>query len=163
MADIKSAYGTSNQTITVSLASLADSATAGRESTVIDNTSNVFLDALVTGKIKPQNSGSIIAPSAVYVWAYGTTDNGTTYPDTVTGSDAAITMNSPNQLRLLGVINVIAINTTYIGGPWSVASCFGGRLPQKWGIVVQNDCGTALSATGGDHVFQYQGVYQTVT
>ncbi len=130
---------------------------------MIDNSSNKFLDALVAGKVKPQNSGSISAPSGTFVWCYATVDGGTTYPDAVTGSDAAITMISPNQLRLLGFINTPAINVQYKGGPWSVASCFGGRLPEKWGIVVQNACGTAYSATAGDHVFQYQGVYQTVT
>ena len=39
---------------------------------------------------------------------------------------------------------------------------FGGRLPEKWGIVVVNDSGTALSATGSDHAVTYQGVYATV-
>ncbi len=162
MADLKNAYGTNGQVITVTLTSLAASATAGRESTVIDNTSNLFMDALVSGKVKTQNSGSVSAPSCTYVWCYGTVDNGSTYPDTVTGSDAAITMNSPNQLRLLGIINTPAINTQYKGGPWSVAAAFGGVLPAKWGIVVQNNCGTAYTSTGTDHVFLYQGVYQTV-
>lgn len=162
MASIKEVFGTSGQSFTQTLASLADSATAGRESTVIDNSANLYLDALVAGKIKTQNAGTISDPKVVYVWVYATADGGTTYPDTVTGADAAITMNSPNQLRLLGVINVAAINTTYKGGPWSVASCFGGRLPEKWGIVVQNDCGTAFSATESDHDFWYQGVYASV-
>lgn len=163
MASIKRAFGTSGQSFTQTLASLADSATAGRESTVIDNATNLYLDALVSGKIKTQNSGSISAPSCVYVWAYATADGGTTYSDTATGSDAAITLTAaPNNVRLVGVINVAAINTTYKGGPWSVAAAFGGVLPEKWGIVVQNDCGTALSATEGDHDFWYQGVYATV-
>lgn len=162
MADIKTAYGADAAAFTLTLASLADSATAGRESTAIDNGTNLYLDALVQGFIKPQNSGSISAPSCVYVWAYGTSDaGGGAYPDTVTGSDAAITMNSPTQLRLLGIINVAAINVKYGGGPWSVANCFGGRLPEKWGIVVQNDCGTALHATEGEHDFWYQGVFAT--
>jgi hypothetical protein len=130
---------------------------------VVSNTTDKFLDALVFGKIKPQNSGSISAPSAVFVYAYASVDGGTEYPDTVTGADAAITMNSPTQLKLLGVIYVTTINVTYKGGPWSVAALYGGKLPEKWGIVVQNDCGTALSATGGDHQFEYQGIYATVT
>lgn len=163
MADIKTAYGADAAAITITMASLADSSTAGRESTAIDNGTNLYLDALVQGYIKTQNSGTISDPKVVLVWAYGTADaTGGAYPDAVTGTDAAITMNSPNQLRLLGAINVAAINTTYKGGPWSVAACFGGRLPEKWGIVVQNDCGTALSATEGDHDWWYQGIYATV-
>lgn len=162
MSDIKTGYGSNGQALTITLASLADSATAGRESSSVDNSSNKFLDALVMAKVKPQNSGSIISPSAVYVYAYGTVDGGSTWPDAVTGSDAGITMNNPTQLRLLGIINVAAINTTYKGGPWSIASVFGGRVPEKWGVVVLNDCGTALSATGSDHAVIYQGVYATV-
>lgn len=163
MASVKTAYGADAGAITITMASLADSSTAGRESTAIDNGTDLFLDALVQGKIKTQNSGAIAAPSAVLVFAYGTADAaGGVYSDTVTGTDAAITMNSPTQLRLIGMIHAAAINTTYKGGPWSVAQAFGGRLPEKWGIVVQNDTGTALSATEGDHDFWYQGVYATV-
>lgn len=162
MSDVKAAYGTNGQALTISLASLADSSVAGRESTVVDNSSNKFLDALVSGKIKIANSGGIAAPSAVFVYAYGSVDGGTEYGDTVTGSDAAITLTNPPNLKLLGLIYTPAINATYKGGPWSIASLFGGRLPEKWGIVVVNDSGTSLSATGSDHAFKYQGVYATV-
>jgi hypothetical protein len=36
-------------------------------------------------------------------------------------------------------------------------------MPEKWSLAVQNDCGTALSATAGDHVIEYQGVYATAS
>ena len=162
MTDIKTAYGASGQVITCTLTSLADSSTAGRESTSISNASDKFLDVLIQGKIKTQNSGSIASPSAVFVWAYASADGGSDWPDTVTGTDAAITLNNPNQLKLLGLIYAAAINTQYKGGPWSLASLYVGRMPEQWGIVVVNDTGTALSATGTDHVFEYQGVYGTV-
>ena len=161
MADVRTAYGTSGQAITITLTSLADA--AGREGVVVSNTADKYLDALLTAKIKTQNSGSISAPSAVFVYAYGSVDGGTEYPDAVTGADAAITLNSPTQLKLLGIVYVAAINTTYKGGPWSVASLYGGKMPEKWGIVVYNDCGTALSATGSDHVVEWQGIYASVT
>lgn len=161
MADIKVAYGSSTS-IDITLASLADSATVGRESTVVSNAANLFLDAHVSCKFKPQNSGSITAPSVIYVWAYASIDGGTTYTDTATGTDAACTINNPNQLRLLGVVNVAAINTTYKAGPWSVAQAFGGKVPQRWGVIVVNDCGTALSSTEGDHDLWYQGITSTV-
>lgn len=162
MADVKTGYGSSGQALTITLASLADSSTAGRESTSVDNSSNKWLDVFIAAKIKTQNSGSISAPSAVFVYAYATADGGTTWPDTVTGTDAAITLNSPTQLKLLGAIYAAAINTQYKGGPWSLAALFGGRMPEKWGVVVQNDSGTALSATGSDHAVWYQGLYSTV-
>lgn len=159
MASIKTEYG-SVQALTITLASLADSATAGRESTAVSNTTDKFLDVLVSARIKPQNSGSISAPSAVLFYVAASIDGGTDYPDAVAGTgDAAVTINSPHQLKLLGVINVAAINVSYKGGPWSVAQLFGGKMPEKWVIVAINDCGTALSATGSDHFVKYQGVY----
>lgn len=162
MSDVKTAYGSSNQALTITLTSLADSSTAGRESTVVDNGSNLWLDVLISAKIKTANSGSIAAPSSVFLYAYASTDNGTSYPDAATGTDAAITLNNPTQLKLLGVIYAAAINTQYKGGPWSLAALYGGKMPQKWGVVVVNDSGTALSATGSDHGVWYQGVYATV-
>jgi len=162
VANVKTAYGTNGQALTITLASLADSSTAGRESTVVSNVSDLFLDVLLTAKIKTQNSGSIAAPSAAFVFAYASVDGASEFPDTVTGSDAAITLNNPTQLKLLGAIYAAAINTTYKGGPWSIAALFGGRMPERWGVVVMNDTGTALSATGSDHGVEYQGVYASV-
>ena len=163
MADVKTAYGSNGQALTITLASLADSSTAGRESLVVSNTTDLFLDVLIAAKIKTQNSGSIAAPSAAFLYAYGSVDGGTEYPDTVTGADAAITLNNPTQLKLLGAIYAAAINTVYKGGPWSLAALYGGRMPEKWGIVVVNDTGTALSATGGDHSVEYQGIFATAS
>ncbi len=160
MASIKTAFG-SPSTFTVTLASLASSATAGRESTVIDNTSDLFLDALVMIKVKT-GAGSAANDQAVYVYCYGTVDGGTTYPDTVTGSDAAITMNNPTQLSLLGAIWTPAASTTYKSQVFSVAKALGGFLPAKWGIVVRNYEGNALDSTEGNHAKLWQGLYSTV-
>ena len=156
-ADIKLKLGSTNQALTVTLASLASSATAGRESTAVDNRTNLFLDALVTVKIK-LTTGTPGNDKAVYVYAYGSVDDGTTYPDAVTGTDAAITLNDPVNLRLIGVINAVAQSTTYKSGPFSVAAAFGGVLPAFWGIVIRNYTGIAFTATGGDHAAVYQGV-----
>jgi hypothetical protein len=161
--DNKLAYGTPTD-IAVTLASLASSATAGREGPAVSNASDNFADAHIYVKIKTQNSGTIGNDSAVYVYAYGSSDEGTpVYPDTVTGADAAITLNSPTQLKLIGKIFVAAINTTYKSDALPVAWAFGGALPKRWGIVLRNYCGTALSSTGGDHRVHYQGIYSTLT
>ena len=163
MSDIKTAYGTTAQAITCTLASLASSATAGRESTVVDNSSNKYIDALVMLQAKLQ-TGTPANDKSIYVFAYGTVDTTTpTYPDAVTGTDTAITLNDPTQLQLLGVIFAPTVGgLTWKGGPWSVAQKFGGILPEKWGIVVRNYTGIALSATEGDHKKLYQGIYATV-
>jgi hypothetical protein len=160
--DNKLAYGTPTD-ITISLASLASSATAGREGAAVSNVSNLFADAHVYVKVKTQNSGTIGNDSAVYVYAYGFADEvSPQYPDATTAADAAITLNNPTQLKLIGKIFVSAINTTYKSDALPLAWAFGGALPQKWGIVVRNYCGTALSATAGDHRVHYQGIYSTL-
>lgn len=160
MATVKETLG-SQSTFTVTLASLASSATVGREGTVIDNTTDLFLDALVQIKVKT-GAGAAANDQAVYVYCYGTVDGGTTYPDTITGADAAITFNNPTQLPLLGVIWTPAASTTYKSGIFSVAKALGGFLPAKWGIAIRNYEGQALDGTEGSHAKLWQGLYYTV-
>lgn len=151
--DIKAKFGTSNQALTLTIASLANN--SARQSTAVDNSSNVALDALVQLKIKSAAS-STSSTGVVNVYAFGTADGGSTYTEGAGASDAAITLTSPTNLRLIGTINVVANSTTYYGGPLSVAAAFGGVLPEKWGIVIENKTGAALDSTAGNHAAFYQ-------
>jgi hypothetical protein len=157
MASVKSAYGSNNQAITCTLTALANA--AQRQSTAVDNTSNDFLDALVFLKLK-SHASSTLASGYVNVYAYGTADGGTTYTDGATGTDGAITLTAPPNMRLIGTINIVANSVTYDGGPFSVASAFGGVLPDHWGIVVENLSGAAFDASVASA--WYQGVFATV-
>lgn len=159
MASLKGAFGTSNQSITDTLASLGNG--SARASTVIDNTSNLFLDALVQLKVKTGASGTATT-GYVNVYAYATANGGTTYSDGATGSDAAITLTVPPNAVLIGSFNCVANATTYTSPPMSVASAFNGLLPDHWGIIVENKTGGALDSTEGNHAKFYQGVYATV-
>ncbi len=157
MADLKVAYGTSTA-LTITLNSKASSATAGQESTVVDNGTNKFLDALVQVTVKLA-TGTPANDKAVYVYAYGSED-GSTYTDNVTGSDASVTMRDPTNLVLIGVIPTPdSGGLTYEGKPMSVAQAFGGVLPRKWGIVVRNYSGVALDSSGNSAT--YTGIYAT--
>lgn len=148
MADIKLKYPVSGGTaLTCTLTSLASSLTAGRASTYVDNSTDLNVDALVTVKVKTV-AGTIANDRAVYVYAYGY--DGSIYTANATGSDAAITLDDPTTMQVLGMIPVPAANTTYQGGPWSLARLFGGVIPSRWGIVVRNYTGLALSATADD-------------
>lgn len=158
--NITQKFGSNGQSITLTIASLGN--TSARESTVIDNSSNNYQDVLVLLKIKSA-AASTSATGYVAVYAYGTVDSGTTYPDNVTGSDAAVTLVSPPNLRLIGIVNVVANSTTYKSMPMSVAAAFGGAMPEKWGIVILNLTGATLDATGGNHSASYQGVYSQYT
>jgi hypothetical protein len=159
-SNIQSKFGTSGQTITVTCASLANG--SARASTAVDNTTTLYLDALVSINIKTGATGTATT-GYINVYAYGTADGGTNYTEGATGTDAALTLVSPTNLKLIGIVNAVANATTYKSGPFSVAAAFGGTMPDHWGIVVQNNTGGALDATEGSHLKVYQGVYaQTV-
>jgi hypothetical protein len=157
--DIKNKYGTSNQALTLTIASLANN--GQRQSTSVDNSSNVFQDVLVFLKIKSA-AASTSSTGYVNVYAYGTADGGTTYQDGAGASDAGITLTVPPNMRLIGVLNVVANAVTYTG-LFSIAAAFGGVMPEKWGIVIENKTGAALDATAGNHAAFYQGVYTQYT
>lgn len=156
--NVLSRYGANNQAITCTFTALAN--TSQRGSASVDNTTNLHFDALVFVKVKSGASGTTTT-GTVNVYAYGTADGGTNWTDGVTGTDAAATLTNPPNMRLIGVINVVANGSTYNGGPFSVASAFGGVLPDHWGIVIENKTGGTLDATTGSA--WYQGVSNQYT
>jgi hypothetical protein len=157
VSTFKPVYGSNNQSITCTFTSLTNN--NARCALAIDNTSALFLDALVQVKVKSNASGTL-STGVVNVYAYGTSDGGSDYTDGVSGTDAAATLTSPTNLKLIGAINVVANATTYIGGPFSVAVAFNGVLPDHWGIVIENKSGAALDASVGSA--WYQGVQAQV-
>jgi hypothetical protein len=159
MANVKLEFGTTTD-ITITLASLTTG--SSRESTAIDNSSDKFEDAEVYLAIKLP-TGTPGSDKSIYVYAYGSAD-GTNYTDNATGSNAAITLRTPTNLRLIGAIATPdSGGLTYKFVIGSVAAAFGGLLPPKWGIVVQNATNLTLSSTEGDHTKKYRGIYHTVT
>lgn len=150
-AVIKPLYGSSNQAITITVTSLTNG--SAQASTVVDNTSNLYEDVLVVVKIKTAGS-STSATGYVNIYAYATADGGTTYPEGISGSNSSATLTSPPNLILIGSISAVANSTTYTCEPLSVAWAFGGRLPAKWGIVVENKTGATLDASIGSAWYQ---------
>ena len=151
--DIKLGLGTATA-FTITLNSLGSA--SARESTAIDNSTNLYLDAVVEVLV---NVGTVASDKRVYIYAYDSID-GTNYSDNATGSDAALTMRSPTNLKLIGVIECPTSSISYRSAACAVAPAFGGRLPAKWGIVVYNVTGAAFAASGCSA--QYREVYETV-
>jgi len=155
MADIKQKFGSANQAMTITIASLTNG--SAREGTAIDNTTDLFFDVKVTVKVKSGASGTSTSGS-VNVYAYATVDGGSNYTSGCTGSDAAYS-GRLNNLLYLGSIDVVANATTY-SATFNLSRAFGyGGIPAKWGIVIENQSGGTLDATGGNHSAIYQGVY----
>lgn len=160
MAANNIAYG-SKTSITITPGTLANG--AARQSASVNNTSGLLLDALVTVTVKSPSSG-IQTGAVVNVYVAGSLD-GTAWPgqgsgnaDGVTGSDAAITMQNPTNLILLGSVNVQTNSSTIVSSPLSVAAAFGGTMPPYWSVVLDNQTGAALvSGTTVD----YRGVTST--
>ena|ERR1700674_2481672 len=158
MSTVESLYGSNGQAITCTLASLVTG--AARSALAVDNTSNLYLDVLVQLTIKSGASGTL-ASGYVNVYAGGTVDGGTTYTEGG-GADAAITLVSPTNLKLIGRLNVVANATVYKGQPMSVAAAFGGVMPDHWFTVFENQTGGTLDSTEGNHLKLYQGVRSQV-
>jgi hypothetical protein len=160
MASIKAAYGTETTMTVTNLHSLASSATAGWQSDVVDNTTDLYLDALVQVVLDFANT-SPANDKAAYVFAYG--GLATTYTNPVTGSQGTITVptivSTQLNLKLIGVLAYATADEVVESQPLSVAAAFGGVLPPKWGLVIMNYSGAALAASG--NTVKWRGVYAT--
>jgi hypothetical protein len=171
MADIKTKYpSTSSVALTISPASLASSSTwvAGRESTAVDNTTNLDIDHLVSGMITTGTTPTV--STFIEVWAYASwkTASGTpSYPDVLDGTDSAETLTSVNvKSSMLRMIATITVDNTsdraYYFGPVSIAQLYG-SLPKFWGVFIAHNTGVNLNSTAGNHVIEYERIQaQTV-
>jgi hypothetical protein len=155
----------SNTSITMDLANLASSSTflAGRESSQIDNTSNKFMDCLVSGFVSVGTTPTANTSIFVYVWG-AETSLATTALDVLDGTDSAETLTNSGiltALRLGGSI-VVPANTSdvqYFVLPFSVASLFGGVMPKFWGLFVSHNTGVNLRNNAvNTNSFEYVGI-----
>jgi hypothetical protein len=154
MSDIKIKYGNSSQTVVITINGLAND--MKRESTAVDNSANCLLDALVQVRIATNSGADSTGDKSVYIYAYGTADGGTAYSGNASGSDAVFGVD-PQQLsncRLIGVIYAPTQNKIYESDLMSIASAFGGYLPQQWGIIVHNRTGQTLKTSDCSAVYQ---------
>lgn len=165
MSDVKAKYATAVDA-TISVASLASDTNllAGQESTAIDNTSNLYLDYLISGKITTGTSPT--TAKSIQIWAVGSWD-GTNWPDVFDGTDSAETITSANHKNAIcRFVAEMATDATsdraYHFGPVSIASVFGGVVPPKFVIFVTHNTAVALNATAGNHQIRIQPYFETV-
>lgn len=162
MATVSLSYS-SVQTLTVTnLHSLASSATAGWQSAVVDNTTDLYLDAVVQVVLDFANTAPANEACAL-VFAYAGLN--TTYTNPASGSQGSITLTNAftteQNLRPLGRVPYTTADEVAEGSPMSVAAAFGGVLPPKWGVVIINYSGAALAASGSS--VTWRGVKLTST
>lgn len=166
MSSVKTAYASSSN-LTITLASLGTSSTwlSGQESTQVDNTTNLYYDYKLSGKITVGTTPTINTEIRVYV--VGLMDD-STYPDVFDGTDSAESVTSAGVgsafLKLGAVILVDATtsNRTYAFEVGSVRAVFGGVLPKKFVVFVAHNTGVSLNSTGSNHQVTVTGEYATV-
>jgi hypothetical protein len=150
-SSILQAYG-SETAFTITLASLGSA--SGRQSTIINNTSNLYQDVQVIVSVKTASS-SVAATGYYSVYLITSLDD-SLFTDGGGASDAAITISNA---KLMGSFTANATSTVYTCPALSVAQAAGGMVPPYWGIAVVNNTGTSLNASG--NAAQYIGVYKT--
>lgn len=153
MGDVKGRYG-AKTAIAATLTSLAN--LAAWQTAVVDFTASLFLDAIV--RVQSKAIAGATAQLDVYVYA---ALGDTTYTDGASGSDATFTTANRLNAKYLGSITLNTTNgiQSVLG---SVADAFNGVMPDKWGLIFVNNSGAALSATAGDHVVEFEGVFANV-
>lgn len=150
-------------TLTITLASLASDTNliAGRQSTVISNSTDLAIDCLVGGKVTTGTTPT--TARQIEIWTFATYD-GTTYSAGAGATDANFSPTGEKTLfKLLTIIPTDATsNHTYEWGPFSVAQAYGGTMPTSWGIFVVHNTAVNLNSTGGNHEVKYTPVkYQS--
>lgn len=141
-----------------SWASLGSSLTAVASSSyvAVGTTTNV-VDHQVQIKINGPATMTASTTTVVNVFAYGSNDGttwsgGGTTNELIDGTDKAITLSSNNNHGVF--IGQVRLHTTssgtsivYVSEPLSIKGAFC-TLPQRYVIVIQNQAGAALAASG---------------
>lgn len=138
MADITLVAGARTELTTTALDSLG-SATYVVAGT-LNNTINNPLDVLVDVGVTP---GNVSSNKQVLVFAKASL-NGTNYSS---GPESGTTATDQPNLILLGSIPCNT-NSTFQRGIFSVAAAFSGALPPYVKIIIKNETGAALAASG---------------
>ena len=161
MSTVKLTLQAEQTLVTTALQSLASSATAGWQSAVVDNTTDLFLDFDVQITLDFANTAPANSKCA-YVFLYTGLD--TVYTNPATGSEGAITLldvtANAQALRLVGTIPYTTADEVAESFLFNVAAACGGLAPPKWGVVIINHSGAALAASG--NTVKYRGKFLTV-
>jgi hypothetical protein len=155
----------STTAVTFTLASLASDTNllAGRESALVDNTTNLYPEYWVS--FVTQTGTSPTAGTIIQLWAVGCLNTSYAFPTPFAGADANISAISANWLqnaaKPLYTITVDSTNNRpYHVDSFALSPFFGGIIPPKFSFwVVQNTAAT-LNASG--HTLNVSGYYPNI-
>ena len=147
MATITAVTGARTTLTTSLLNSLAIGAYVSAGS--INHAANDPLDVMVEVRVTPE---TVTGLKRVLVFAKASLD-GTNF---TSGPESGTTATDEPNLVFLGAIPCNT-NATEQAGIFSLAAAFGGALPQASKIIIKNDTGAALAASG--HAVYYSEVF----
>lgn len=147
----------------------ASLASAGwRSSALVDNQTNLYLDALFGGSVQ---TGTVPAGGGTLEFYVGGSWDGVEFTGGAAGGSGTITWGTTSNtnvlsyldLKLVGVVSVDATddNKDMKFGPYSVAQAFG-TMPLEWVVIMKNATGATLHATGTNNHLEYTGIEYTV-
>lgn len=156
MSEIRFKYKDPQETIVITLNALADD--GYRESNAIDNQEQGLLDALVQVQVNV-TAGAPAGDKNCLVYAYSSSAGGQPFSGGAKGQDGAFGGHAGQLITncpLLGIVTLDSANEMFVSDCFSIASAFGGVMPEDWGIIVMNQSGQALAASGNSA--WYQGI-----
>lgn len=157
VSEIKPLFGTTTA-FTITVASLASStAGAGRQTTMVSNTTTRYGFAFIGVKIKLGTSPT--ASRAIYVYGIRSDGGGTAIRDDSAGaSDAAWTQKNAGYLVYpeTKAPSVMQCGAAATGDVFSGVFLMEG-LAKEFGVGVVHDTGVNLDSTGGNHALTYVG------
>lgn len=167
MATVKNTYATPT-TGTGGITSLATSSTwvAGYEWFYVDNSSNLYTDYRISGKIRVGSSG-ITANTEIRIYLVASDDN-STWPDVFDGTPSTETVTSEGVrdgfAKLAASLRVDSTTASRdYPFEFSAAEVFGGSVPKGFVAFVTHNTAANLDSTAGNHTYSYAGQYLTVT
>lgn len=171
MPTTKIQYGTTTP-ISISLGGVVSSAQmiVGRQSNVIDNSTDQYLDALIYGYVRADGTGPSVFGLMAQLFVFSQDNDAPTYPtydgtNRLGTTDADVTFTNvelrANACRLGSFAvwgnNGAGTNANHFATfpPFSLRAAFNGIMPKRWGVFVAHDSVSALHATGSNHVIEY--------
>lgn len=156
MAEIKLKYGEPRETLSITLDALADD--AYRQSLVVENTYKRYFDALVQLQVNV-TAGAPAGDKNCLVYAYGGAGGGAPFSGGASGLNeefGSVVGQLISNCPLLGIVTLDAASEVFTSDVFSIASAFGGVVPDEWGIIVMNQSGQVLAAA--NNKAWYQGI-----
>lgn len=136
-------YGTTAAVgVGTALNSLANGSAAQTDAVLNGTTKAVDYEVEVVTNALAGNTG------AIDVWVAASLDAGTSYADGATGTAGAFTAANRKNARWLGSVNLNGATAVRATLAQSVAQAFGGVVPERFALILTNNSGAALAASG---------------